>query len=120
MIEAMTMRVARVRAAFIFCLCERLGVPLDFLCRCDDLTVAPMCRERSQNMLPLRASQAVGLDRGKQEQGKSQENVRRDARACTRRNLFARGFEALAESRLRKAEIEVQRHRSMYEEDRKK
>ena len=71
-------------------------------------------------MLPPRASQNGGLDRAEEEQGKSRKDARREAHACTSRNLFASAFAALAESRLRKAEIEVQRHRSMYEEDRKK
>jgi hypothetical protein len=71
-------------------------------------------------MLPMRASEALGHNRakqeqGKQEQGKSRADVRGDADAFASRDLFANVFAALAESRMRKAKIEVQCHRSMYE-----
>jgi hypothetical protein len=66
-------------------------------------------------MLPMRASEGLGLNRTKPEQGRSRAEVRRDANAFTSRDLFANVFAALAESRMRKAEIELQCHRSMYE-----
>jgi hypothetical protein len=69
-------------------------------------------------MLSFVTSQAVALSQIKRGQGKSRDSVSVSGFAGrgsdNRKSLFARAFDALVVSRLRKAKFEIQAHRRMY------
>jgi hypothetical protein len=69
-------------------------------------------------MLPFVVSQAVALSQLKQGQGKPADSRPAIAgRTSDNRNsLFARAFDALVVSRMRKAKYELQAHRRMYDD----
>ena len=60
-------------------------------------------------MLPFVASQAIALSRVKQESDKSPADRQHTATLRSGKGFFSRLFDAMAESRRRRAEIEVQR-----------
>jgi hypothetical protein len=74
--------------------------------------------ERSWIMLSLVKSQAVAISQLKQGQGGALDGRRVPAPEAA--NLFVNVFDALVESRMRKAEIEIEAHRHMYGDGAKK
>ena len=67
-------------------------------------------------MLPFVMSQAVALSQLKQGQGKpaASQPAIAGRQSDNRKSLFARAFDALVVSRMRKAKFELQAHRRMY------
>ena len=67
-------------------------------------------------MLPFVMAQAVALSQRKQGQGKPADSQPAGAGQTfdNRKSLFARAFDALVVSRIRKAKFELQAHRRMY------
>jgi hypothetical protein len=65
-------------------------------------------------MLSFMTSQAVALSQARPRLGKQQQSTSAPLPTRKSKHLFARVFEALAESRMRKAELEARFHRSMW------
>jgi hypothetical protein len=70
---------------------------------------------RSWNMLSLMASQAIALSQAKREENTAPATGQQRAAQSTRRGFWSRLFEAMVDSRMRRAEIELRYHRGLHE-----
>jgi hypothetical protein len=72
---------------------------------------------RSWNMLSFMASQAIALSQVKQEANTAPAATGQPRAAqSTRKGFWSRLFEAMVDSRMRRAEIELRYHRGLHEE----
>ena len=71
-------------------------------------------------MFSFMASQAVALSQAKQNASKAPASGKQSAAPRTGKGFFSRLFDAMANARMRRAEVELRYHRGLHEESPKK